>query len=101
METQSAVLNKAGGRIVHLFHTRDLHLVMGPVERGASVRFRVLVDGKPPRAAHGSDVDDQGNGTVTGQRLYHPIRQPKPIADHEFGIEFLDPGAAIFAFTFG
>ncbi len=65
------------------------------------MRFRVLIDGKPPAAAHGADVDEQGNGTVTGQRLYQLIRQPKPIVDRQFEIEFLAPGVEAFAFTFG
>jgi hypothetical protein len=95
------VLNQANGKIVYRFHARDLHLVMGPAARGTSVRFRVLVDGQPPGAAHGRDVDDQGNGTVTEQRLYQLVRQAKPIADREFEIEFLDPGVEAFAFTFG
>lgn len=98
---QATVLNKANGRIAYRFHARDLHLVMGPAVRGTSVRFRVLIDGKPPGAAHGIDVDDQGNGTVTEQRLYQLIRQPKPIADRQFEIEFLDSGVEAFAFTFG
>ncbi len=101
MEKQATVLNKANGRIAYRFHARDLHLVMGPAARGASVRFRVLIDGQPPGAAHGLDVDDQGNGTVTEQRLYQLIRQPKPIADRQFEIEFFDPGVEAFAFTFG
>jgi hypothetical protein len=29
------------------------------------VRFRVLIDGQRPGAAHGIDVDEQGNGTVS------------------------------------
>jgi hypothetical protein len=65
------------------------------------VRFRVLIDGQPPGAAHGIDADDQGTGRVTEQRLYQLIRQPKPIADRLFEIEFLDPGIEAFAFTFG
>ena len=69
--------------------------------RERPVRFRVLIDGQPPGAAHGIDVDEQGNGTVTEQRLYQLIRQPKPIADRLFEIEFLDPGVEAFAFTFG
>jgi thiol-disulfide isomerase/thioredoxin len=73
---QATVLNKANGRIAYRFHARDLHLVMGPAARGTSVRFRVLIDGQPPGAAHGSDVDEQGNGTLTEQRLYQLIRQP-------------------------
>jgi thiol-disulfide isomerase/thioredoxin len=94
-------LNKPNGRIAYRFHARDLHLVMGPATRGASLRFRVLIDGQPPGAAHGIDVDGQGNGTVTEQRLYQLIRQPKPVADRQFEIEFLDPGVEAFAFTFG
>jgi thiol-disulfide isomerase/thioredoxin len=98
---QATVLNQANGRIAYRFHARDLHLVMGPAARGRSVRFRVLIDGQPPEAAHGVDVDAQGNGTATEQRLYQLIRQPKPIVDRQFEIEFLDPGVEVFAFTFG
>ena len=47
------------------------------------------------------DIDEQGNGTVTEQRLYQLIRQTGPIADRQFEIEFLDPGVEAFAFTFG
>ena len=101
VEKQVTVLNKANGRIAYRFHARDLHLVMGPAARGTAVRFRVLIDGQPPGAAHGIDVDDQGNGTVTEQRLYQLIRQPKPIAERQFEIEFLDSGVEAFAFTFG
>jgi hypothetical protein len=75
--------------------------VMGPAARGTSVRFRVLIDGQPPGAAHGIDVDDQGKGTVTEPRMYQLIRQPEPIADRQFEIEFLDAGVQAYAFTFG
>jgi thiol-disulfide isomerase/thioredoxin len=98
---QAVALNKAGGRIAYSFHARDLHLVMGPAARGTSVRFRVALDGQAPRAAHGIDVDEQGDGTASGQRLYQLIRQPKPIADRRLEIEFLDPDVEAFAFTFG
>ena len=97
----AAALNKPDGRISYRFHARDLNLVMGPAAPGTSVRFRVLLDGQPPDAAHGLDVDEQGNGTVTEQRLYQLIRQPKPIADRQFEIEFLDPGVEAFSLTFG
>jgi thiol-disulfide isomerase/thioredoxin len=98
---QATALNKANGRIVYRFHARDLHLVMGPAARGTSVRFRVFIDGQAPGAAHGGDVDEQGNGTVTEPRLYQLIRQPGHIADRQFEIEFLDAGVEAFAFTFG
>jgi thiol-disulfide isomerase/thioredoxin len=98
---QAMVLNKANGRIAYRFHARDLHLVMGPAARGTSVRFRVTIDGQAPGAAHGIDVDEEGYGTATEQRLYQLIRQPKPVADRQFEIEFLDSGLEAFAFTFG
>ena len=101
IEEQAVTLNQAGGQIAYRFHARDLHMVMGPAVHGTPVRFRVLVDGQPPGTAHGADVDGQGNGTVTGQRLHQLIRQPGVITDRTFEITFLDPGAQAYAFTFG
>ena len=83
------------------FHARDLNLVMGPVTRGASGRFRVRLDGRPPGAAAGADVDDDGDGMLGGQRLYQLIRQPLPVADRLFEIEFADPGVLATVVTFG
>jgi hypothetical protein len=97
----AAVLDEAPGRIAIRFHARDVNLVMGPPQRGTSVPFRVLIDGEEPGAAHGTDVDEKGNGTVIEQRLYQLIRQPKPIADRLVEIEFLDSGAEAYCFTFG
>src|SRR3954447_24152221 len=101
VKKQAIVLNKPNGRIAYRFHARDLHLVMGPAARGTAVRFRVLIDGQPPGTAHGLDLDAQGNGTASEQRMYQLIRQAQPIADRQFEIEFLDPGVEAFAFTFG
>ena len=98
---RAVALNEPDGRIKYRFHARDLHLVMGPATRGVLVRFRVLIDGQPPDAAHGIDIDNQGNGTVKDQRLYQLIRQQKVTADREFEIEFLDSGVEAFVFTFG
>jgi len=98
---QAALLNEVNGRIAYRFHARDLHLVMGPAVRGKSVRFRLLIDGQPPGAARGIDVDAQGNGTLAEPRMYQLIRQQKPITDRQFEIEFLGPGVEAFAFTFG
>ena len=96
---QEAVLDHAPGKIVFRFHARDLHLVLGSFAK--PVRFRVTLDGKAPGAAHGVDTDAQGNGTVSGQRLYQLIRQSGEIGDHTFEIEFLDPGVEAYSFTFG
>jgi len=101
MGRQATILGSPKGRIVYRFHARDLHLVMGPPRQGNSVRFRVSIDGQPPGPAHGLDVDEGGNGTVVEPRLYQLIRQPKPIVDRQFEIEFLDAGVETLAFTFG
>ena len=101
MEEQAATLNEADGQIAYRFHARDLHMVMGPASPEAPVRFRVLIDGQPPGPAHGTDVDDQGHGTMAEQRLHQLIRQPGPITDRTFEITFLDPDVQAFAFTFG
>jgi hypothetical protein len=98
---EAVVLHEAGGRIAFRFHARDLHLVMGPVTQGTSVRFQVRLDGRPPGDAHGVDVDEQGNGVVTDQRLYQLIRQPLPVADRQFEIEFAEPDVLATVFTFG
>jgi thiol-disulfide isomerase/thioredoxin len=101
VKAEAAALNAPNGRVAYRFHARDVHLVMGPAAPGTSVRFRVLIDGQPPGPAHGIDVDEQGYGILAEQRLHQLIRQPKPIVDRLFEIEFLGPGAEVFAFTFG
>ncbi|MCT8178224.1 cytochrome c biogenesis protein DipZ [Variovorax sp. CY25R-8] len=98
---QSAVLDKARGRIAYRFHARDLHLVLGSTAPGHPVRIKVTIDGKPPGEDHGIDIDAQGKGVVDGQRLYQLVRQRGAVADRRFEIEFLDPGVEAFAFTFG
>jgi cytochrome c biogenesis protein CcdA/thiol-disulfide isomerase/thioredoxin len=98
---QVASLDSARGRIVYRFHARDVHLVLGPAANGNPVRFRVRIDGKAPGENHGVDTDAAGDGTITNQRLYQLIRQKDPIDDRTFEIEFLDPGAQAYAFTFG
>ena len=101
MGNQATVLNSPNGRIVNRFHARDLHLVMSPSRRGGPVRFRVSIDGQPPGPARGLDVDAEGNGSVVEPRLYQIIRQPKPIVDRLFEIQFLESGVEAYAFTFG
>jgi cytochrome c biogenesis protein CcdA/thiol-disulfide isomerase/thioredoxin len=98
---QVASLDSTRGKIVYRFHARDVHLVLGPAANGKPVRFRVLIDGKAPGANHGVDTDAQGDGKIVDHRLYQLIRQKDPIEDRTFEIEFLDPGAQAFAFTFG
>jgi thiol-disulfide isomerase/thioredoxin len=100
--SEQAVSVHANGRIAYRFHARDLNLVMGPVADGKPVRFRVTVDGQAPLSGHGSDTDADGNGTIDGHRLYQLVRQATTSdQDHLFEIEFVDPGAQAYVFTFG
>ncbi|MDK4712370.1 cytochrome c biogenesis protein DipZ [Rhizobium sp. CNPSo 4039] len=99
--SEQASLNKADGGISYRFSARDLHLVLGPSADGKPIRFQVTVDGKPPGADHGSDIDADGNGTVTATRLYQLVRQSGDVTARNFEIRFLDPGVQAYAFTFG
>jgi len=99
--SEYATAQSTGARIVYRFHARDLHLVLGPSATGRRVRFRVTIDGKPPAGDHGTDINDAGNGMIEGQRLYQLVRQKSAVRERTFAIEFLDPGAQAFAFTFG
>jgi methionine-S-sulfoxide reductase len=98
---EHATLAAAPGRIVFKFRARDLHLVLSQGAVTKPVRIRVLLDGKPPAGDHGLDVDANGNGEVREQRLYQLIRQSGAVEEHEFTIEFLDPGVQAYSFTFG
>src|SRR4029077_1273823 len=97
---QSARSAGPAAKILYRFHARDLHLVLGS-PGGRPVRFKVTIDGKPPGADTGVDVAPDGSGRVSGERLYQLIRQKGEVRDRTFTIEFLDPGAEAFAFTFG
>jgi len=98
---EHARLDGASGRIAFRFKARDLHLVLGPAAAGKPVRFRVTLNGAPPKADAGMDVDANGNGVVREHRLYQLIREKGPVGEQEFVIEFLDPGVDAYSFTFG
>ena len=98
---ENAGLNNKDGSIYYRFHARDLHLVLGPGADGKPVRYQVTVDGKPPGDSHGVDTDADGNGTVTGQRLYQLLREAGPVMDHTFEIRFLDPGVQALRLRLG
>jgi hypothetical protein len=97
----AALLNEPGGRVAFEFHARDLNLVMGPAPGTKPIPFRAFLDGQTADATAGTDVATNGHGTVTDQRCYQLIRQPGPIAERRFEIEFLDAGVETYCFTFG
>jgi hypothetical protein len=100
IEGRASVLDRAGGTIAFRFHARDVNLVVRSRD-GTSVPFSVLLDGAPPGAAHGLDVDDDGNGTLVQPRLYQLIRQQGSISDRTFEITFQGAGVEAYVFTFG
>jgi thiol-disulfide isomerase/thioredoxin len=97
----AAILNEPGGRIAFQFHARDVNLVMGPASKGASIPYRVFLDGQVADGANGTDVDPDGHGVVSEQRTYQLIRRSGQIEDGRFVIEFLEAGVEAYCFTFG
>ncbi|MGM9483202.1 thioredoxin family protein [Roseateles sp. NT4] len=101
VKAEYAELSDDGGGVALRFHARDLHLVLGPGTEGKPLAFRITVDGKPPGADAGVDVDAEGRGVVNGDRLYQLVRQRGPVKERTFEIRFDKPGARAYAFTFG
>jgi thiol-disulfide isomerase/thioredoxin len=98
---ESSTLELAPGKVVFRFHSRDLHMVLGPSKNGTPARFQVKLNGTAPGEDHGSDSAADGTGEVRQPRMYQLVRQKGPIKDVTFEIEFLDPGVEVFSFTFG
>ena len=70
VRAESAKLESEPGKIVFRFHSRDLHMVLGPAKNGAPVRFRVKLNGASPGDDHGSDSSSDGAGEVREPRMY-------------------------------
>jgi len=65
------------------------------------VRFRVSLDGEPPGASHGVDVDEDGSGLLRNGRMHQLVRQRDTIGERTLQVTFEEPGAEAYAFTFG
>jgi thiol-disulfide isomerase/thioredoxin len=100
MEAGRVISRQPGASIAFRFHARDAHLVLSP-EVSGSIPFRVTLDGHPPGAAHGVDVDNDGRGRLEAGRMYQLIRQPNGISDRTLQITFAGAGAGAYVFTFG
>jgi Thioredoxin like C-terminal domain len=96
---ESAVLEAPGGSVAYRFQARDVNLVLTPPD--APVGFTVRLDGEPPGDAHGVDVNEAGEGTLSEPRMYQLVRQPGRVAERTFEITFRDAGARAYVFTFG
>jgi thiol-disulfide isomerase/thioredoxin len=101
VERERIRLNAPGGRIFFRFQARDVHLVLRRTGQGEPVRFRVLLDGEGPGAAHGVDADADGNGHLDEDRLYQLVRQPEAVEERTFEITFHAGGVEAYVFTFG
>jgi thiol-disulfide isomerase/thioredoxin len=97
---ENVVLEEAGGSIAFRFHARDAHLVLSRGE-GEPIPFRVLLDGEPPGASHGVDVDEEGNGVLREGRMYQLVRERDEVRERTVEITFLEAGAEAYSFTFG
>jgi thiol-disulfide isomerase/thioredoxin len=99
--SHASVSHAPGARVAFRFHARDVNLVMGPLEKGSAIPFRVFLDGQPATDAAGTDVDGDARGTLNVQRTYQLVRQTGPIRERTFEIEFEEAGAEAYCFTFG
>jgi len=98
-EGDRIVLAEGTGKILFRFNATKVNLVMTPTAGG--VQAVVKIDGVVvPQPQAGADVK---NGTVmiTEPRMYELINLGTQGSEHIIEIEFLNPGAAAYAFTFG
>ncbi|GAB4058177.1 thioredoxin family protein [Catellatospora paridis] len=97
---ENVLLDRAGGTVACRFHARDAHLVLSS-GGSAPIPFRVLVDGHAPGPSHGVDVDENGDGVLREGRLYQLVREQAAVRERTLEITFGEPGAEVYAFTFG
>src|ERR1700681_4606082 len=93
---ESGTLESAPGKIVFRFHSRDLHMVLGPSKSGTPVRFKIKLNGAAPRADHGSDSGADGTGEVRQPRMYQLVRQKGPVKDVTLRLNSLIPASRSF-----
>ena len=101
MRADRVVLNEAGGQILFRFHSRDVHLVLRRAGGHGPAPFQVFLDGEAPGAAHGVDVDGDGQGRLDDDRLYQLVREHGAVRERTLEITFLQPGVEAYVFTFG
>jgi thiol-disulfide isomerase/thioredoxin len=98
-EGDRIVLTEGTGKILFRFNAVKVNLVLAPTAGG--VQAVVKIDGQTvTQDKAGADVK---NGTVmiTEPRMYELINLGGKGEEHVIEIEFLNPGAAAYAFTFG
>ncbi|PYY06433.1 MAG: hypothetical protein DMG69_23410 [Acidobacteria bacterium] len=86
---EGAVLQAAAGKIVFRFHSRDLHLVLGPTKDDKPVRFKVTLDGNAPGRDCGADSVSEGTGEIREPPSLSTHPAKGQVEDRTFEIEFL------------
>lgn len=98
IDAEYATLQKGTGAIRIHFSADKVNLVAGS---DTPVRAKILIDGEVvTTASRGSNVQN-GIVTFTTHELYNLINLQGNPGDHILEIQFLSPGIAAFAFTFG
>lgn len=101
MDGESAQLDQAPGTIAYRFEGRDANLVMTPPSTGEAVHFTLRLDGQPPGADHGLDVDESGGGVLSEPRMYQLVRQSEPGRQRTVEVTYDAAGVSAYVFTFG
>ena len=76
-------------------------ILTGAALGGTNAHTTLLLLAYAPGTDHGMDINADGYGAVTEDRLYQLIRQHGGIQDRTFRIEFLVPDVQAYSFTFG
>jgi Thioredoxin like C-terminal domain len=95
---ESAHLREPGGTITYTFSARDVNLVL--TADSVPIPFMVSLDGAPPGADAGLDVDPSGAGVLTEPRMHQLLRLREP-GEHTISITFTQAGARAYVLTFG
>jgi cytochrome c biogenesis protein CcdA/thiol-disulfide isomerase/thioredoxin len=94
-----AETKEKGDKLKIQFLGRSAHIVLASDKPQG---FLIKVDGQPPKAWHGVDIDEEGRGQVSGNRLYDILANDtsKSASVHNLEIEFLAPGIQAYSLTF-
>jgi thiol-disulfide isomerase/thioredoxin len=99
-EGERIVLKEGTGKIRFRFNANKVNLVLHPGEIKPA-RAIVRLDGQVvPQKKAGKDVK-AGNLEIVEPRLYELVNLGPKGEEHTIEIEFLTPGTAVYAFTFG
>lgn len=98
LDDETAMLESGTGALRIAFTADKVNLVAGS---DTPVHARILVDGKEVDSTNAGSAVDGGIVTFNEHDLYNLVDLKGEYGSHILEIQFLDPGIAAFAFTFG